>query len=264
MREKHIPPKVCITCHAKKLGIPVTASDCLGFIECETCTKLNETTNQEGELKMNINQFNSGGSSHPPMDAGTYFGVCVGVVDIGTHTETWEGKDIVRNQLILLFDFPTETIEINGEQKPRCQSLKLTKSTHEQAKLRKHLIAWRGRDFTDDELKDFSLRKLLGIPASIGVIQDTYNGKTYAKILTLGKLPKGVELPKADRKIYFDMLDADTYDAIEELPDWIIKEINQSAEAIAHNKVFMKESKKAEIAQMGSSSVTNNDDETPF
>ena len=66
---------------------------------------------------MNINKFNNGGSHFPPMDAGSHAAVCVGVIDIGTHTETWEGKSFTKDQVILLFDFPTETIEIEGEQK---------------------------------------------------------------------------------------------------------------------------------------------------
>ena len=36
---KHSPPRTCITCHAERLGDPVTAKDCLGFAACETCTK---------------------------------------------------------------------------------------------------------------------------------------------------------------------------------------------------------------------------------
>jgi len=32
--------RTCITCHAQRLGEPVTAEDCLGFVACETCTKL--------------------------------------------------------------------------------------------------------------------------------------------------------------------------------------------------------------------------------
>jgi hypothetical protein len=37
---KHKVPRVCIACHAEKLGMPVTPRDCLGFAECETCTKV--------------------------------------------------------------------------------------------------------------------------------------------------------------------------------------------------------------------------------
>ena len=33
-------PRTCIACHAEKLGEPVTAKDCLGFVACETCTKI--------------------------------------------------------------------------------------------------------------------------------------------------------------------------------------------------------------------------------
>jgi len=39
---KHSVPRICIACHAKKLGEPVTARDCLGFASCETCTQLTE------------------------------------------------------------------------------------------------------------------------------------------------------------------------------------------------------------------------------
>jgi hypothetical protein len=213
---------------------------------------------------MNINQFSKGGSSYPPMDAGTFTAICVGVVDIGTHSETWEGKELIKNQLVLLFDFPSEMIDIDGEQKPRCLSLKLTKSTHEQAKLRKHLIAWRGRDFTDDELNDFHLSKLLGVPVTVGVTQKTSNGKTRAIISTLGKPMKGMEPPKATRRIYFDMADANSYSAIEELPDWIVGEINKSAEAIAAKQVFMKESAKKAVSQVGNKHVDDATDDVPF
>ena len=42
-------PRMCLVCHAKKLGEPVTAKDCLGFTECETCTKL--TVNQDEAVR---------------------------------------------------------------------------------------------------------------------------------------------------------------------------------------------------------------------
>ena len=190
---------------------------------------------------MNINQFKNNGDHKniPPLDAGTYSAVCSGVIDIGTHMKEWKGEETPKNQLILMFDFPTETIEIDGKQMPRCLSLKLTKSMHENAMFRKHLIAWRGRDFTDEELNDFALSKLLGAPVTIGIIQKEYKGKIYANISTLGKATKGTE-QKATRKIYFDMGDETTYSAIEELPDWIVTLINKSAEAIATKQCFMK------------------------
>jgi hypothetical protein len=55
----------------------------------------------------------------------------------------------------------------------------------------------------------------------------------------LGKAMKGTE-QKATRKIYFDLADEDTYDVINELPNWMIGVINKSAEAIARKIVFMK------------------------
>ena len=189
---------------------------------------------------MNINQFKGDNESkYPPLGAGTYGAVCSGVIDIGTHITEWNGEQKTRNQLILMFDLPDETIEVDGKKMPRCLSLKLTKSKHENSTLRKHLIAWRGRDFTDEELNDFSLSKLLGVPVTIGVVQKEYKGKRYANISTLGKAIKGTDL-KATRKIYFDMKDPDSFGAIDDLPKWIVKLINESAESIADNRVFEK------------------------
>jgi len=36
----HKVPRVCLACHAERLGYPVTPKDCLGFAACETCTKV--------------------------------------------------------------------------------------------------------------------------------------------------------------------------------------------------------------------------------
>jgi len=43
---KHRVPRTCVACHAEKLGESVTPQDCLGFAECETCTKI-PAVNQE-------------------------------------------------------------------------------------------------------------------------------------------------------------------------------------------------------------------------
>lgn len=210
---------------------------------------------------MNINKFkNGGGNQFPPMSPGTYPAVCSGVIDIGTQSTEYNGEHKTQNQLILMFDFPTETVEIDGQQNPRCLSLKLTKSVHEKSALRKHLIAWRGRDFTEDELKDFELSRLLGVSANITVIQKDYNGKTYSNISAIGKPMKGTE-QKATRKIYFDMQDTETYGAIEELPDWMVCLINKSAEAIATKWIF---SKKQDVSKTTEQVDDATNDDVPF
>jgi len=211
---------------------------------------------------MNINQFTGrdGGSNIPPMEGGTFTAVCSGVVDLGTHTTEWNGEVKQRNQLLLMFDFPTETIEIQGKEMPRCLSIKLTKSQHENSKFRQHIISWRGRDFTQDELDDFHMSKLLGVPATVSVIRKEVNGKKYANISTIAKAIKGIDV-KPTRKIYFDMSVSETYGAIEELPDWVICLINQSAEAIAHKWIF---SKKASVIETANAVSATPEDDTPF
>jgi hypothetical protein len=44
--DKWSVPRICIACHAKKLNEPVTAKDCLGFVEREYCEKTDNVTNK--------------------------------------------------------------------------------------------------------------------------------------------------------------------------------------------------------------------------
>ena len=71
---------------------------------------------------------------------------------------------------------------------------------------------------------------------------------------------KGTE-QQASRKIYFDLSDADTYSAIESLPDWLVELINKSAEAIASKVVFMKGNTAGQAEQ--DNGVTD-DENVPF
>lgn len=162
----------------------------------------------------------------PQMEAGTYPGVCVGVYAIGEQEAQWNDKTRYREELILVFEFPGETVEIEGEEKPRQLSRTFTATTSERGGLRKFLKDWRGKDFkSEDEMGDFELTKLLGQSALISV---TLSEKGYANIGSAMKLPKGMPDPDTDTELLSFDVDEWDDDAFDKLPEWIQNKVKNS------------------------------------
>ena len=168
----------------------------------------------------------SGESAIAPIDAGTYPAVCYGLIDIGLQwSETYKKSS---PKVVILWELPTEKIEIGGEEKSRAISQTYTASLNERAALRRDLAAWRGRDFTDGELERFDLKTIVGVPCMLNVIHKESDGRTYANIGAVMKLPRGMEAPAGTLpRIVFD-LDTDELSMMDEMPEWIVKRIKQS------------------------------------
>ena len=94
-------------------------------------------------------------SGIPPMDGGTYMGVCVAVVDLGQQYKQFEKQKQGKyaEECMFIFEIPDERVEVDGEDKPRwLSSRRFTVSLHERAALFQMLTAWRGKALTDAEL----------------------------------------------------------------------------------------------------------------
>lgn len=167
--------------------------------------------------------------SVPQLEPGTYFGVCVGVYAIGEQESTFNGKTKYVEQIIMTFEIPSETVEVDGEQKPRHLSTRpLTASTSENGNFRKFLRSWRGRDFSsDDEMLDFEIKNVLGKSAMLNVVQ---NDKGYSNIDAILPLPKGVPDPTTSTALMtFDVEEWDD-EQFKALPEWIQEKIQNSTQ----------------------------------
>ena len=203
---------------------------------------------------MNIKDFPVGSNTdYAPMEAGTYNAVCVGIIDLGTQTIDYAGETSHRGQMLIIFEFPEETIDIDGTQMPRNLSLKVSKSSNAKSNLRKHLASWRGRDFKPDELADFHFSRLLGAKATVAVAQREHNGKTAAYVSGISKPMKNNEFTPS-RKVYFDLTAPETFPDAEKLPKWMIDTINRSEEAVNNGLAFHRTEQAA----------NEPDDHTPF
>lgn len=167
---------------------------------------------------------NNSGTNYAPVPAGTYAARCYSMIHVGTVLENYLGEEKELNKVRITWELPTELKvfrEENGEQ-PYSVSKEFTLSMHEKANLRKFLESWRGRGFTDEEVKSFDVTKLLGKPCLISIIHKTSKqGSQYAVISSCSTLPKGMECPDQINPSFefsWEMFDREKFD---NLPDWL-------------------------------------------
>lgn len=175
------------------------------------------------------------GSSVPPMDAGTYPAVCVGIVDLGEqYSETFKKYS---DKLLVIWEIPSQTIQIDGEDKPRWLSKDFTASLHEKSGLYQTLVSWRGKAFTEKELTvdengfmQFSVLDMLGTGCFLQVIVEDKDSGSYNRITSVIALPAGMETPATNTSlIAFDM-DAWDDGVFSALPGWIQDRIKKSTQ----------------------------------
>ena len=165
-------------------------------------------------------------SSIAPIKEGTYLGVCNMLVDLGVqYNETYKSSS---RKVLIGWEIPEETFTVDGEEKPRVLSKRYTASLDERATLRQDLAAWRGRDFTPEELAAFDLRNIVGASCLINVIHKESNGKTYANISSIMALPKGMKKGTLSEPATVFDLDSCTLADIDNLPKWIAEIVKKS------------------------------------
>ena len=146
---------------------------------------------------------------------GAHIGICVRIVDLGTQKSEYQGQVNYKRQGLFTWELPT-ALMTSGEQagKPFLVSKFYTLSLSEKANLRKDLAAWRGRDFTPEELGGFDPKNVLGKACMLNLIANA-KGKTV--INGVMQLPKGLPLPgQANPSVYFSLeeFNQNTFDGL--------------------------------------------------
>ena len=156
----------------------------------------------------------------------TYSAVCYEVIDLGLQYNQTFGN--VSRKVLIGWELPDVTVEIDGLQQPRVFSKQYTMSLNEKATLRKDLVSWRGKQFTDEELEGFDLGKLIGVPCLLQIVHTEKNGRKYANLASVTKIPKAIPRPRgALEPILFD-LDESPMEKMDMMPGWISDKIKES------------------------------------
>lgn len=175
------------------------------------------------------------GSSVPPIDAGTYPAVCVGIVDLGEqYSETFKKYN---DKMLVIWEIPSQTIEIDGEDKPRWLSKDFSASLNEKSNLYQTLVSWRGKAFTENELTEdetgfmqFSVLDMLGTGCFLQVIVEEKDGNSYNRITSVIALPAGMPAPATETPLIAFDIDAWDDEVFKSLPGWIQERIKKSTQ----------------------------------
>ncbi len=176
-----------------------------------------------------------------PIPEGCEIAICYSVVDLGTQRWEFSGEPKVARKVLIQWEIPAHRIEIERNDEtldlPRATSKQYTNSLHEKASLRKHLEAWRGKKFTDDELKGFDLQNLLGKACQLQIVHERGKKdptKVYANIAAIMSLPRGMKQPEPENPLsFFSLEDFKPGEDIvipDSIPKWVHEIIHKSDE----------------------------------
>lgn len=179
---------------------------------------------------MGLTAKDKGGGDFQPIPEDLHLAVCYGIWDLGTQfSEKW-GK--AARKVVIVWELPhcRGDFEKDGKKVnlPRAISKRYTVSLHQKAELRKDLESWRGRKFTEEELKGFDLKRLLGVPCQIQVLHTKKDDKIYSNIAAITKAPTGTKIVPENPMKFFSFEDGAPIP--EGTPDWIMDLIKHSEE----------------------------------
>lgn len=170
----------------------------------------------------------SGGKEFESAPIGNHIGRCIGMIDVGTQQGEYQGKVTHARKVVIRWELPTELIsEGDFAGKPFVVSKFYTASLSEKANLRKDLVSWRSREFTDEELRGFDAKNILDKPCMVNV---THNEKKKAKVAGITPIPKGMAAPGRVNDLFFFSLDDFKPELFEKLSDYYKDMIRKSPE----------------------------------
>ena len=162
----------------------------------------------------------------PPVPAGQYLAVCVGVFDLGEqYSEKYKNYS---PKLMITFDIPAVTIEVDGKQEPRQLSREFTISGKSNSNLRAFISSWNGVQYSDEAFGEFDPLTQVGKPAMINVLLNETG--EYANIDTIMPLFPGLTAPTTATPL--KVWDMDKWDdnVFKDLPGWVQDKIKKSTQ----------------------------------
>ena len=162
----------------------------------------------------------------PAIEPGVYMAVCTGIIDLGEqYSEMFKSY---RNEVQIVWEIPSETVEIDGETKPRQLSRTFSVATSKKANLRAVLSSWNGKAYSDDEFGEIDLFDQIGRPCMLNVVLN--DSGEYANVDSVVPMPKGVPAPVSTTPpIRWDM-DAWDGEVFKTLPEWAQEKIKKSTQ----------------------------------
>jgi hypothetical protein len=144
--------------------------------------------------------------------AGMHLGRCYRIVDLGTQKSEYMGQVKYLHKIMVGWeihgtDDSGKTIQMK-DGRPFAIFKNYTLSWSEKANLRLDLQSWRGKSFTQEEMRKFDLKNVLGAWCMLNVIERAgQNGNTYANVDGITPVPSiikqnGLPAPVNDNEMF--------------------------------------------------------------
>jgi len=150
---------------------------------------------------------------------GTHLAVCYRIAAVGTQPDSGFGA---KRKIIIFWELPHERIMVDSVEKPmgisKIYSLGSSGGMNKKSALRQDLAAWRGRDFTAEELQGFELKAILGKGCQV-IVQHNEEGR--AKVDRVAGVPKGTTLPPPVNPVVEYSIDQGKDAVYAKLPEWV-------------------------------------------
>lgn len=130
-----------------------------------------------------------------PLPTGMQQAVCAMVCDIGTHRGEYQGTPNERHQIVIIWELAEKKSLGQFAGEPFQASKFYTLSIGKKAKLRADIQSWRGKPFSEEELRGFDLEKLVGANCFLNIIEEG----DKRKIQAITPIAKG--MPKISPKL---------------------------------------------------------------
>lgn len=206
--------------------------------------------------------------STPP---GMHLARCYRIVDVGTQKSEYKGQIKFLHKIMLGWEI--HGVDDDGKQirmrdgRPFAIFKNYTMSWSEKATLRGDLQSWRGKPFTQEELRRFDLKNVLGAFCMLNVIERAgQDGKMYVNVAGVSPVPamiKQAGLPEAINKNEMFNLSEPDMELFETFSDNLKNKIKNSPEG---QKLFGGAS--SEPAKAGASAPSafdaDDSDDIPF
>lgn len=200
---------------------------------------------------------------------GVWVARCIHAIDLGTQKVEFQGDVKLQHKILLSWEVFGEdeygvplTVDVDGKEMPLTISSRYTLSLNAKAKLRADLEAWRGKKFTEEELKSFDVSKLLGAFCMLNVVESkSADGtKTYANISSITPMPRGMPKPEGKHPLVVFDLDAPDMKAFDDFYPKLQDTIKASVEWQARKPAPAP----AQAAASAAESFADMTDDVPF
>lgn len=160
----------------------------------------------------------SGGGDFEQVPAGAHPGVCIGLIDLGTHLDQFKGGPFKKVRKVLLVweldtgDDPATEPEraVVGRDFNLSMNADGSVSYGDKSNIRKLLQGWRGKEFVDG-VDEIDLEAVVGKPGLVSMKEkQTGGGKDITVVDSVSMLPKGLKPFKPEHETI--KYDADSKD----------------------------------------------------